>query len=189
MNRKKLSVSIVMLSGVIRLSAWGGVTVTDFVDDSNSNTNLWDLSRTTFDDGDGRKFDGTDEPYVTSPEYGGAAVSISVSAKNVGFRNDGERSRLRIEAKSPGAELWTEVHQLVFANGSATNETVSLLRSDNYRQFRLVFVKGTGTMRVGSFNVTWRADGEVVEPRSLKAVDITSDSFYATWEIGNYCKL
>ena len=181
MNFKKLSVSIAMLIGGIRLSAWGGVAATDFIDDSNSNTNQWSLSETAVD-GSGRKFSNDGES-ITSPIYDGAAVSIGVSAKNVGFRTEGTRSVLKIEAKALGSELWTDVHQLVFANGSATNETVSLNRSDNYRQFRLVFVKGVGTMRVSSFNVTWRADGEVAAPFSLKCSDVTSDSFYATWTV------
>ncbi|MBP3406658.1 MAG: hypothetical protein J6N18_11185, partial [Kiritimatiellae bacterium] len=146
MNCKKLSVSIVMLIGGIRLSAWGGVVATDFIDDSNSNTNQWSLSGTVVD-GSGRKFSNDGES-ITSPIYDGAVVSISVSAKNVGFRTEGASSALKIEAKALESELWTDIHQLVFANGSATNETISLSRSDNYRQFRLTFVKGTGTMRV-----------------------------------------
>jgi len=181
MNCKKLSVSIVMLIGGIRLSAWGGVVATDFIDDSNSNTNQWSLSETVVD-GSGRKFS-NDGEFIASPIYCGAVVSITVSAKNVGFKTAGDRSALKIEAQAPGAELWTEIHQLVFANGSATNETISLSRSDNYRQFRLTFVKGTGTMRVSAFNVTWRADGEVAAPFSLKCSDVTSDSFYATWAV------
>ena len=181
MNRKKMSVSIVMLSGVIRLSAWGGVTVTDFVGDSNSNTNQWSLSDTVVD-GNGRKFSNDGES-ITSPIYEGAAVSLTFSAKMVQYQKDGARSSLTIEAQAPGAESWTDIHQLVFANGSATNETVSLSRSDNYRKFRLTFIKGTGTMRISSFNVTWRADGEVAAPFSLKCSDVTSDSFYATWTI------
>lgn len=181
MNCKKISVSIVMLIGGIRLSAWGGAVATDFIDDSNSNTNQWSLSETVVD-GSGRKFSNDGES-IASPMYDGAAVSVSVSAKNVGFRTDGVRSALKIEAKAPGVESWTEIHQLVFANGSATNETVSLGRSDNYRQFRLVFIKGAGTMRVSSFSVTWRADGEVAAPFSLESSDVTSDSFYATWTV------
>ena len=181
MNCKKISVSILILIGGVRLSAWGGVVATDFIDDSNSNTNQWILSETLVD-GSGRKFSNDGES-IASPIYDGAVVAVSLSAKNVGFRMDGVRSILKIEAKALGSESWTDIHQLVFVNGSATNETVSLSRRDNYRQFRLVFVKGVGTMRVSSFNATWRADGEVAEPRSLKAVDVTSDSFYATWEI------
>ena len=182
MNCNKLLMSIAMSICGLGLSAHGGVTITDFVDDSNSNTNLWDLSRTTFDDGDGRKFDGDNEPFVTSPKYEGAVVSISVSAKNVGFKKESERSLLKILAKAPNDELWTEIHQIVFANGSPTNETVSLLRSDNYRRFQLVFVKKTGTLRVSSFSATWRADGEVAAPSSLKASEISSDAFHATWK-------
>ena len=181
MSCTKLSMSIVMLIGGIGLSAWGGGMVTDFIGDSNSNTNQWSLSGTVLD-GNGRKFSNGGES-IASPIYDGAVVSITVSAKNVGFKTAGDRSALKIEAQAPGAESWTEIHQLVFANGSATNETVSLSRSDNYRQFRLTFVKGTGTMRISSFNVTWRADGEVAAPFSLKCSDVTSDSFYATWTI------
>ena len=181
MNGKKISASIVMMASGIGLSALGGVSATDFVDDSNSNTNQWVLSETSVD-GNGRKFSNNGES-ITSPAYEGAAVSVTVSAKNVGFRSDDDRSALKIEAKASGSESWTEVHQLVFANGSATNETVSLERRDNYRQFRLVFVKGAGTMRVGSFEVAWRADGEVAVPFSLMGSDIASDSFYATWAV------
>ena len=177
----KLSMSVVMLIGGVSLSAWGGVTATDFVGDSNCNTNQWSLSETVVD-GSGRKFSNGGES-ITSPIYEGAAVSLTVSAKMVQYQKDGARSSLTIEAQAPGAESWTEIHQLVFANGSATNETVSLSRSDNYRQFRITFIKGTGTMRVSSFNVTWRADGEVATPSSLNAGDVTSDSFYATWAI------
>jgi hypothetical protein len=139
MDCKKIFVFIVMLIGGIRLSAWGGGAATDFIDDSNSNTNQWSLSETVVD-GSGRKFSNDGES-ITSPMYDGAVVSVSVSAKNVGFKTDGVRSILKIEAKAPEAELWAEIHQLVFVNGSATNETVSLSRRDNYRQFRLVFVK------------------------------------------------
>ena len=181
MSCTKLSMSIVMLIGGIGLSAWGGGMVTDFIGDSNSNTNQWSLSGTVLD-GNGRKFSNGGES-IASPIYDGAVVSITVSAKNVGFKTAGDRSALKIEAQAPGAESWTEIHQLVFANGSATNETISLSRSANYRQFRLTFVKGTGTMRISSFNVTWRADGEVAAPFSLKCSDVTSDSFYATWTI------
>ena len=181
MDCKKIFVFIVMLIGGIRLSAWGGGAATDFIDDSNSNTNQWSLSETVVD-GSGRKFSNDGES-ITSPMYDGAVVSVSVSAKNVGFKTDGVRSILKIEAKAPEAELWAEIHQLVFVNGSATNETVSLERGDNYRQFRIVFEKGAGTMRVSSFNVTWRADGEVAAPFSLNASDVTSDSFYATWTV------
>ena len=181
MSCTKLSMSIVMLIGGVGLSAWGGVTVTDFVGDSNSNTNQWSLSDTVVD-GNGRKFSNDGES-ITSPIYEGAAVSLTFSAKMVQYQKDGARSSLTIEAQAPGAESWTDIHQLVFANGSATNETVSLSRSDNYRKFRLTFIKGTGTMRISSFNVTWRADGEVAAPFSLKCSDVTSDSFYATWAI------
>ena len=181
MSCTKPFMSIVMLIGGLGLSAWGGGTVTDFIGDSNSNTNQWSLSGTVVD-GNGRKFS-NDGASITSPIYKGAAVSLTVSAKNVGFKTAGDRSALKIEAQAPGVESWTEIHQLVFTNGSATNETVSLSRSDNYRKFRLTFVKGAGTMRISSFNVTWRADGEVAAPFSLKCSDVTSDSFYATWTI------
>ena len=184
MNCGKLSVSIAMLICSIGFSVRGGVTVTDFIDDSNSNTNQWNLSETVVD-GSGRKFS-TDGESITSPMYDGAVVSVTISAKNVNFRTEGARSALKLEAKAPDAELWTQIHQFAFVNGSATNVTVSLERSDNYRQFRIIFAKGAGTMRVSSFDVTWRADGEVATPFSLKCSDITSDSFYATWTIDEH---
>lgn len=182
MNRKTMSVLGAMVVCGVGLSAWGGVTLTDFIGDSNSNTNQWELSETEADASNGRKFSNDGES-ITSPIYDGAVVSITFSAKNVNFRSNEEKCRLRIEAKTPASELWTDVHQLVFASGSATNETVSFSRSADYRQFRIVFLKGYGTMRVSSFMATWRVDGEVPAPTSLKASEVTSDSFYATWEI------
>jgi hypothetical protein len=95
----------------------------------------------------------------------------------------GSGSALVVEARSPTSESWCEVHRLVFANGSTTNETFKLFRGDNYRQFRLTFKKGVGTLRVRFFEVTWREDGEVEVPHSLKAVDVDADSFMATWAV------
>ena len=178
MNCKKIFTSSMMLVFGIELSVWGGVSATDFT--SGSNTDQWDLSMTV-DDGDkGIKFPDGDES-ITSPVYGGAAVSVSVSARIYGSNVDGSGSMLKIEARAPATEEWAEVHRLVFTGSSITNDTFSLSRGDDYRQFRLVFVKGNGTLRVRSFEVTWRADGEVAAPFSLKANEVTTNSFYATW--------
>lgn len=161
------------------MSAFAAVEITDFVDDTYENTSQWELSETEKDDRYGRKFSDGGET-ITSPTYGGAAVSVSVSAKTF---STGDGSALKIEAKSDGAEAWREIHSLVFADNSATNETIALSRADNYRQFRLSFVKGSGTLRVRSFEVEWRADGEVAVPFGLAADFVTSDSFVASWEI------
>ena len=178
MNRNSLSECILMSVCGLCMSAFAAVETTDFVDDTHENAALWEMSETEKDD-HGRKFPNGGEA-ITSPVYGGAVVAIGVSAKT--FKTDGA-SALKIEARPAGTGDWTEVHRLVFADNSATNETIALSRADNYRQFRLSFIKGGGSMRVGSFEVEWRADGEVAVPSGLSADSVTADSFVATWTI------
>jgi hypothetical protein len=121
---------------------------------------------------------------VISPEYGGAVVSTSVSAKLEGFNKEKERSAMVIEVPAAsGGNEWSEIHRLVFANGSATNETIALSRAANYRRFRIKFAKGVGTMRLGSFAATWRKDGEIAVPYALCAEEVTADSFHAAWAV------
>lgn len=170
-----------MLMGGLSLSALGVVETADFVGDAYGNTNQWELSETTVD-GNGRVFMNDGEA-ITSPTYDGAVVSLSLSAKMFGSGIADSGSALIVEARSLSSESWDEVCRLVFVSGAATNETFTLPRGDNYRQFRLVFVKGVGTLRVGSFEVTWRTDGEVAVPHSLKAAGTDSDSFLAAWSI------
>jgi hypothetical protein len=181
MSRNGLSGCILMLTGVLSLSALGVVETADFVGDAYGNTNQWELSETTVD-GNGRVFMNDGEA-ITSPTYDGAVVSLSLSAKMFGSGIAGSGSALIVEARSLSSESWDEVCRLVFVSGAATNETFTLPRGDNYRQFRLAFVKGVGTLRVGSFEATWRADGEVAVPHSLNAAEVNSDSFQATWAI------
>lgn len=178
MSCNRLPECVLMLVCVSCMSAFAAIEATDFVDDAHANAERWELSGTE-KDGYGRNFQNGGES-ITSPVYGGAVVSASVSAKTFSI---GGGSALVIEARPAGAEDWTEVHRLVFANNSATNETFALPRADNYRQFRLSFVKGEGTMRVGSFAVEWRADGEVAVPSGLSAGSVEADSFIASWTI------
>ncbi|MBO5941121.1 MAG: hypothetical protein J6R18_08010 [Kiritimatiellae bacterium] len=162
------------------MHGFGGIDLTDFIEDTNANTNLWDVSA-TIADANGRKFS-ADGQSIVSFVYPGAVVKISLSAKNVNFKKDGAASYLLLEGRKSEQLDWDELHRLRFANGSATNETVNLSRSDNYRQFKITFLKGAGTMRVGSFEATVRSDGEVVVPGGLDAVRITSSSFCAKWQ-------
>ena len=167
-----------MLTGLSCLSVSGVSEIADFVGDSYGNTNLWELSGTGLD-GYGRKFsDGGDA--IASPVYGGAVVRASVSAK---MFSAGDGSALKVEARSSGSGDWRELCRMVFVDNSATNGMFAFSRADNWRQFRLVFEKGKGTLRVGSFGVEWRADGEVAVPQMLKARDVTANSFGATWSI------
>ena len=178
MKRTNLSGCLLIMIVGLMSTVWGGVDHTDFVEDVNCNTNLWEMSETELD-GNGRKFSDGGE-CIVSPVYGGAVVEVSVSAKTY---STGDGSSLKIESRTPGSEDWREVHRLVFADNSATNETFALTRADNCRQFRLTFVKGKGTLRIGSFRVVWRADGEVAIPSELTADDVAADSFHASWTI------
>ena len=166
------------LIGVAGMVAFGAVETTDFVCDGNGNTNLWELSSTEADLY-GRKFSENDDA-ITSPVYGGAVVSVGVSAR---MFSTGNGSALRMEARPSDIENWRVVHRLVFLNNAVTNETFSLSRADDFRQFRLVFERGVGTMRVGSFKAVWRADGEVAVPHSLAVSEVTESSFIANWVV------
>ena len=178
MRCNRLSGYIAIMMCGLCAPVFAAVETVDFVEDIHGNVHLWELSETE-KDSNGRKFPDGGET-ITSPVYGGAAVSVNVSAK---MFSTGDGSSLKIEGRSAANGNWREIHSLVFVDNSATNETVALSRADDFRQFRITFIRGKGTMRVGSFEVEWRADGEVAVPFGLSADSVTVDSFVATWTI------
>ena len=181
MSLEKAFCRILALSCVAASVGFGAVESVDFTDASDSGASAWDLSETE-DDAKGRKFPDGGES-ITSPVYGGAAVSVSVSAQMVGSNIAGSGSMLTLEARNPAGGSWMPAGSIEFAGGAVTNETFALSRSDGLRQFRISFTKGKGTMRVRSFTVKWFADGEVAVPHSLFASEVRSGSFRAGWAI------
>lgn len=175
-SRYVLGASWFMTSAV-----FGAVEVTDFIDDTEGSVSRWDVSETELD-GNGRKFPDGGEA-ITSPVYGGSAIRVSVSARMFGQNIAGSGSALKIEARTSAADGWEEIGGIVFSGGSATNGTFSVLRSEDFRQFRLSFIKGNGTLRVSSFSVTWRAEGEVAVPFSPGTSEVGDRSFDAVWMI------
>jgi hypothetical protein len=151
--------------------------VTDFKSDQSSFQG-WDLTTTDKDDSHGRNFQDNND-YIESPLYDGDVISFSLSAKT--FGNDG--SSLVVSARKDKESQFEDVFTLSFANNAETNETVSVARSNHFRQFRLTFKKSKGTLRIGSFSVTCRADGEVAIPVDLAAKEIGNNSFVATWAV------
>lgn len=179
MGLEKAVCLVLALSCVAASVGFGAVESVDFTDGTDAGASAWDLSETE-DDAKGRKFPDGGES-ITSPVYGGAAVSVSVSAQMVGSNIAGSGSALNIEARNPAAGTWIQVGGIEFAGGTVTNGTFSLSRSGGFRQFRLSFTKGNGTLRVRSFSVKWLADGEVAVPHSPYAAEVTSRSFRAGW--------
>ena len=181
MSLEKAFCCALALSCVAAPVGFGAVEFVDFTDGMDVGASAWDLSETE-DDAKGRKFPDGGES-ITSPVYGGAAVSVSVSAQMVGSEIAGSGSSLNVEARNPTGGSWMAIGGIEFAGGTVTNETFALSRSDGFRQFRISFTKGKGTMRVRSFTVKWLADGEVAAPHSLFAAEVGAGSFRAGWSI------
>lgn len=138
----------------------------------------WDLSSTEYNENYGRNFQ-EDDDFIESPLYGGDVFSFSLTAKT--FSNEG--SSLVVRARKDLNSSYEDVFTLHFVNNSETNVTFRVDRSNNYRQFRLVFRKVKGTLRVGAFSVMSRADNEVAIPFELSTKDIKDNSFVATWAL------
>jgi hypothetical protein len=181
---RRLTVAIVAMAGVISVlcSARAASERTDFVREGSDASNRWDLTQTLYDDKHGRKFTNGGET-LTSEAYPAAVVAVTVSARMFGSGIAGSGSALTIEAAAAGSAAWREVASLVFCSGAATNETVTLSRADNFVRFRLTFVKGNGTLRVGAFEATWRLPGETAPPFDLAADAVGTNAFVATWRI------
>ena len=141
----------------------------------------WDVLQTEYDSNNGRNFAEGGES-ITSPRYEGAVVSFSVSARMFGSGIADSGSALVVEARRGDESAWQNVLELVFANGSWTNETVSLSRGENFRQLRLTFRRGTaGTLRVRDFSATWREEGEIDAPCDVSVSVPTAGSLRAAW--------
>lgn len=186
LSRMKISCERLLVLAFAGVFAWAveaGVQTADFSVPEQVGAVGWDLTHTDWDSGTtnpGRKFT-NDGDEATSPVYGGSVVQVYLTAKCVSMDKDAP-SCLTLLGRDGETGEWQTATTVEFQNGSATNIVLNLARAKDYRQFRVRFDKGSGTMRLSSFTAVWREEDEVAAPYDLVVSEATANGFCATWQ-------